>query len=277
MEFIDFRSRHRSPRIELLFPGWSSGERVAFFSPHDDDVALGAGYLLLATAKNGGTPTIFIFCSGDAGYSTPEEKTTIVSTRKKETVAAYRELGVDKKNIVFFDISDFSLMAATSREAPAGKSLFDRIVIFFRTMKISRVVFPSGHYEHWDHTAAFYHGIYTSPQAGDPILADLGTPQTISSYVIYSVWGDFEPASARDKGVRADCGILAPERQEMAVRKALSCFVSQGKIMQNTVAMMRDRRKTRGGYLELYKKAGVREPIDFGPYFRMLGNCRKIR
>lgn len=275
MEFIDFRSRLRSPRMELLFPGWSSGEQVAFFSPHDDDVALGAGYLLSAIAKNGGTPSIFIFCSGDAGYSTPEEKATIVSTRKKEAVAAYAELGVDKKNIIFFDIPDFSLMAAMHREAPAGKSLFDRIVLFFRSMKISRVVFPSGHYEHWDHTAAFYHGIYTSPQAGDPILADLGTPQPISSYLVYSVWGDFEPSSAQSRGVRADFGILARERQEMAVRKALGRFVSQGKIMQNTVAMLRERRKTRAGYLELYKKAGVREPIDFGPYFRLLENCRK--
>jgi len=262
--------------MELLFPGWTSGEQVAFFSPHDDDVALGAGYLLLATAKNGGTPSIFIFCSGDAGYSTPEEKATIVSTRKKEAVAAYGDLGVDKKNIIFFDIPDFSLMAAMNREAPAGKSLFDRIVMFFRSMKISRVVFPSGHYEHWDHTAAFYHGIYTSPQAGDPILADLGTPQTINSYFIYSVWGDFEPSNARQKGIRADLGILARERQETAVRKALGRFVSQGKIMQNTVAMLRDRRKTRTGYLELYKKAGVREPIDFGPYCRLLENCRKI-
>jgi LmbE family N-acetylglucosaminyl deacetylase len=276
MEFIDFRSRLRSSRMEILFPGWTSGERVAFFSPHDDDVALGAGYLLLATAKNGGTPSIFIFCSGDAGYSTPEEKATIVSTRKKEAVAAYGDLGVDKKNIIFFDIPDFSLMAAMNREAPAGKSLFDRIVMFFRSMKISRVVFPSGHYEHWDHTAAFYHGIYTSPQAGDPILADLGTPQTLSSYLVYSVWGDFEPSNARQKGIRADFGILARERQEMAVRKALGRFVSQGKIMLNTVAMLRDRRKTRSGYLELYKKAGVREPIDFGPYFRLLENCRKI-
>jgi LmbE family N-acetylglucosaminyl deacetylase len=276
MEFIDFRSRLRSPRLELLFPGWSGGEQVAFFSPHDDDVALGAGYLLLATAKSGGIPSIFIFCRGDAGYSTPEEKATIVATREKEAVAAYGELGVDNKNIIFFDIPDFSLMAAVSRGAPVGKSLFDRIVVLLRTLKISRVVFPSGHYEHWDHTAAFYHGIYTSPQAGDPILADLGAPQLIRSYLAYSVWGDFEPSSTQPRGVRADCGILARERQEMTVRKALGCFVSQGQVMQNTVAMLRDRRKARSGYLELYKKAGVREPIDFGPYFRLLENCRKI-
>ena len=226
MEFIDFRSLQRSSKIDLLFSDWKKDEKVAFFSPHDDDAALGAGYLLLATVENGGFPFIFIFCSGNAGYSTPEEKSTIVSTRKKEAVAAYRELGVEKNNILFFDLPDFSLMASVNREGQTEKSLFDRIVRFFRANKISRVVFPSGHYEHWDHTAAFDHGIYTSPQAGDPILADLGAPHAVRSYLVYSVWGDFEPESGRNrqKEVRADKGILVPEKQETAVLKALDCF-----------------------------------------------------
>jgi LmbE family N-acetylglucosaminyl deacetylase len=278
MEFIDFRSLRRSSKIDLLFSGWKKGEKVAFFSPHDDDAALGAGYLLLATVKNKGFPYIFIFCSGNAGYSTPQEKSTIVSTRKREAVAAYRELGVEKKNIFFFDIPDFSLMASVNREGQAGKSLFDRIVRFFRAQKISRVVFPSGHYEHWDHTAAFDHGIYTSPQAGDPILADLGAPHAVRSYLVYSAWGDFEAESGRSryKKVCADLGILVHEKQETAVHKALGCFASQGKIMQNTVAILRERRRSEQGFLELYKEADVRKPIDFEPYFQLLKNCRKI-
>jgi LmbE family N-acetylglucosaminyl deacetylase len=278
MEFVDFRSLRRSSKIDLLFSGWKKGEKVVFFSPHDDDAALGAGYLLLATAENKGFPYIFIFCSGNAGYSTPAEKGTIVSTRKKEAVAAYRELGVEKKNILFFDIPDFSLMASMNREEREEKSPFDRIVRFFRAQKISRVVFPSGHYEHWDHTAAFDHGIYTSPQAGDPILADLGTPHAVRSYLVYSVWGDFEPRSARNrqKEVRADLGILVDEKQETSVRKALGCFASQGKIMQNTMAILRERRRSEEGFLELYKEADVRKPIDFEPYFQLLKNCRNI-
>jgi LmbE family N-acetylglucosaminyl deacetylase len=278
MEFIDFRSLHRSSKIDLLFPGWKKGEKVVFFSPHDDDVALGAGYLLLATVKNKGFPCIFIFCSGNAGYSIPDEKGTIVSTRKKEAVAAYRELGVEKKNIFFFNIPDFSLMASVSRVGQTGKSLFDRIVGFFRAQKISRLVFPSGHYEHWDHTAAFNHGIYTSPQAGDPILADLGAPHAVRNYLVYSVWGDFESESGKNRHseVCADKGILVHEKLETAVRKALDRFSSQGKIMQNTVAIQRERRRSEEGFLELYKEADVRKPIDFELYFQLLKNCRKI-
>ncbi len=277
MEYIDFRTRLRSSRIEAFFPGWIKGEQVAFFAPHDDDVVLGAGYLVLATLKSKGIPSVFIFCSGNAGYSTVRERGTIVSTRKKEAVAAYQELGVGKDNIFFFDIPDFSLMSAIDRQGLPGQSLFDRLVISLRTMKISRIVFPSGHFEHWDHTAAFYHGIYTSPQAGDPILADLGDPHAIRSYLVYSVWSDFEPSpgQGRQERIRADLGILVSQKEENSLRKALGCFASQGKIMQNTVAILREKRKTKGGYLELYQKARVREPIDFEPYFQTLKGCRK--
>ena len=67
MEFVDFHSLQKSKEINLIFPDWQKGETVAFLSPHDDDVLLGAGYLLTATIKNKGTPLILIFCSGDAG------------------------------------------------------------------------------------------------------------------------------------------------------------------------------------------------------------------
>jgi len=48
MEYVDFLSLKRSRNIGLFFPDWKKGEKVAFLSPHDDDVILGAGYLLMA-------------------------------------------------------------------------------------------------------------------------------------------------------------------------------------------------------------------------------------
>ncbi len=62
---------------------------------------------------------------------------------------------------------------------------------------MSRIVFSSGHREHSDHTAVFWHALYTAPQAGDPILADLGPPSPIRSYLAYAVWSDFEPSDVR--------------------------------------------------------------------------------
>jgi LmbE family N-acetylglucosaminyl deacetylase len=276
MEFIDFPSLRRSQRIDLIFPGWAQGENVAFYSPHDDDAALGAGYLIQAVAENGGHPVLLIFCRGDAGYSTPEAKRTIVATRKKEAARAYGELGVEKASLLFFDVPDFALMACVDRTGRGEACLFDRLVALLRKRRISRIIFSSGHFEHRDHTAAHDLGIYTSPQAGDPILADLGKPFPIKSYLAYSVWADFEPSPGRNKGVRAEKGILAGERHEAAVRKALEAFVSQGEIMAKTVAVHRRKRHAAGGYLEVYKDIKLRAAVDYEPYAARLKKCQKV-
>ena len=268
MEFVNFETGQKQGRLDTLFPGWKKGERVAFFSPHDDDAALGAGYMILATVRSGGVPAVVIFCRGDAGYSTPDEKRGIVNRRKEEAVRAYGTLGVRKEAIHFFSLPDFSLMSSLDRRPPWGKGVFDKIVTFLRREPVSRLLISSGHLEHWDHTAVFYAGIYTAPQAQDPILADLGSPHPIRTYLAYSVWGDFEPASDA-QATPANLGILAAAHDEERVIAAIKEFSSQARIIKDIVAHRR-RRQTDGGYLELYKSVQVRRPIDYSPYFDRL-------
>src|SRR5512140_2607195 len=99
--YHDLRASRSSTDISLLFPGWqSSGERMVILSPHDDDALLGAGYLTEAAQQAGGEVWVVIVCDGRAGYSTPEERETIVATREKETLDAYVELGVPAERIV---------------------------------------------------------------------------------------------------------------------------------------------------------------------------------
>jgi LmbE family N-acetylglucosaminyl deacetylase len=268
MEFIDFNARQRHPGIDLLFPGWKKGERVAFFSPHDDDAVLGAGAMILATIRSGGVPAVIVFCRGDAGYSTPAEKKGIVRRRKEEAIRAYGKLGVRKEDIRFLDIPDFSLVSHLDRRPPWGKGVFEKVVSILRRKRISRLLFSSGHLEHWDHTAVFWTGVYTAPQAQDAILADLGPPNPIGTYLAYSVWGDFEPATGA-QATRADLGILAAPADERRVIAAIKEFSSQARIIRDIVAHRR-RRKTEGGYLELYKSVPIRRPIDYSPYFDLL-------
>lgn len=274
MEFFDFARLRRNKRIDLFFPGWQKGEKVAFLSPHDDDVVLGAGYLLKAVVENGGIPLVFIFCKGDAGYSAAEDKNTIVETRKKETQKAYEKLGIGEGGLFYSDIPDFSLPPFVNRNLPKGKGLFEEQIRLFRKEKVSRVVFASGFYEHWDHTAVYQMGIYTSPQAGDPILADLGEPFAPRSYYIYSVWGDFEPEISGPESIRADKGILVDRKLENTIREAIQAFSSQKKIFQ-TIVSHREKRKSEQGYLELYKTVAVRSQTDFGLYFNLLTKCQK--
>ncbi len=277
MEFVDFPALARGQALDLIFPGWAEGERVAFYSPHDDDALLGAGYLIQAVLAQRGRPFVLVFCRGDAGYSTVEDKSAIVALRKKETLRAYAELGVAGSDILHLDAPDFGLMPSVGRGEGGKKGLFDGLVAFLRKERISRVIFTSGNFEHWDHTAVFYEGVYTSPQAGDPILADLGAPSPIRSYIAYSVWGDFEPdGEGAARSLRADKAILAEPSQEDKVRKALQAFRSQDQIMQQTVAARRTRRRTDEGYLELYKTVRIRASIDYRPYASILKNCRRI-
>lgn len=268
MEYVDFSRLRRSSTIGLFFPGWKKGESVGFLSPHDDDALLGAGYLILATLEAGGVPHVIVFCRGDAGYSTPAEKRSIVGRRKGEAVRAYRLLGVQPENIHFFGFPDFSLMSRLDRRPPGGKGVFGKIIRALRDERISRLAFSSGHFEHWDHTAVFYAGIYTSPQAQDPILADWGRPFAIRTYLAYSVWGDFEPPP-RAGDLRAGFGILAAPPEEKKILAAIRQFSSQARIIR-TILAQRQRRKSAGGYLELYQSFKVRQPIDYAPYFELL-------
>jgi len=94
-------------------------------------------------------------------------------------------------------------------------------------------------------------------------------PFPAKTYLAYSVWGDFEPAP-EGQDVRADLGILATEEDEKRVIEAIKEFSSQARIIKNIVAH-RKKRKTQGGYLELYKSIRLRQPIDYSPYFELLG------
>lgn len=273
MEFVDFRSLQKSKEINLIFPDWQKGETVAFLSPHDDDILLGAGYLLNATIENKGTPLILIFCSGDAGYSSPEEKDIITQRRKNEAIQAYGIFGVKEENIYYFNIPDFSLMPYVNRKIAQENGLFEEQVRLFRKEKVSRVVFSSGYFEHWDHTAVFNMGIYISPQAGDPVLADIGAPYLIKSHYIYSVWGDFEPPKSESDEIRANKGILVDDEVEEKIRSAIKSFATQRKIFKNVVAC-RNKRKSDSGYLELYKEASIRNQTNFEPYFNLLNKCK---
>jgi len=273
MEFVDFRKHKRSGHLGLLFPGWEEGERVGFLSPHDDDALLGAGYLLQASIAAGGHPRILILCKGDAGYSEPKKKGTLVASRRKEALRAYGLLGVPPDHVRFFDVPDFSLMAYVNRDLGGRPGLFEDILRFQRENKISRMAFSSGYFEHWDHTAAYYIGRYSAPQAGDPILADLGAPFACRSFLSYSVWSEFAPLPEAAAGPRADLGVLAAPENEEAILRAIQEFSSQKSIIKEIVKHRR-RRRSREGYLELYQQAEVREPVDYKPYFDLLKKCR---
>ena len=269
--YYDLRHRARSSDIALLFPGWQPGdERVVVLSPHDDDAALGAGYVMQAVQANGGEVYIFIFCNGCAGYSVPEDKETIVATRQQETIAAYAALNIAEDHLVRFDYPDFSLMSHLGWQMPWNdRGTMERHLHALRDRRITRVLVPNDYREHIDHEATYRAGAYDSPQVGDPVLADWGLTRPVRSTMQYAVWGDFSPEDALVNGeaplIRANRAVVAGTEVEQAVQESLRAFQSQGQIIEGLIAA-RQGRKLNGGYLELYVHFDARPALDYRPY-----------
>lgn len=281
ISYFDLERGVHSNDISLLFPGWQEGdERIAVLCPHDDDGLLGAGYAIIAAQANGGVVYIFIYCNGCAGFSTPEEKETIVATRRQETLAAYAELGIAAENIIRFDYPDFSLAPNIGWLMPwNGEGTFPKTVQALRRLKITRVLVPNGYREHIDHESVYRIGTYDAPQVGDNILADWGLAPPVRSCLQYAVWGDFSPEDAlicgRDLSLRANRAILAPFEVEATVERSIRRFRSQSRVIEGLVAARRSRRSEKG-VIELYLAFDPRPQLDYGPYHEAIRRISSI-
>lgn len=270
--FYDLDSRKKSERIEdFVFPDWDpKRERLIFLSPHDDDALLGAGYLLLYCLEEGAEVYVAVLCDGSGGYSKPEDKDRIVDIRRLETLNAYSKIGIKKENIIRFDYPDFCLIDYLSLKLPTGEyASVHSIVREFRRVKPTRLIVPNEYREHLDHKAASWIGSFTGPQVGDNVLADLGEPSRIKSYLMYSVWGDFSPEDALIKGrqtnIRGNLVLAVSPDVEDTIIKALSEFKSQMKVIEMLVKK-RQERFINGRYLEVYMRYDPRPEMDFSPY-----------
>ncbi|HBN84884.1 MAG TPA: PIG-L family deacetylase [Clostridiales bacterium] len=262
--------------INLLFPGWEEGkEKLAVFSPHDDDALIGASYAMKTVQENQGEVYVFIFCNGNAGYSHIDQKDTVVNVRKEETVLAYSKLGIPKENIIRFDWNDFDAIRYLGREKDEDdQGSFQKVITILRNIGITRLLVPNHHKEHMDHTAVHLIGSYHAPQAGDPIVVDWGDPLPVKSVAEYSVWADFSPLDAlsEKRTLRANRILLVEATVEENVRQAITEYRSQGKIIADLIASRDNRRLETGFYMELYILFDPRPKLDYTPYKQYLND-----
>ena len=260
-----------SKDIDLLFPGFGKNEVLAVMSPHDDDAILGAGYAMLAAKAAGADVYVVIFCRGDAGYSTVEEKPTIEAVRERETTECYARLGVPANHILRMGFGDFSAYGNLGWEKADGTpGEMPRLLKFLREKKVTRVMIPNHYHEHIDHLATYLMASYDVPQAGDAALVDWGTPHPVLSTLQYSVWADFDPEDAlvcgRPANLRANRILVAEEAIEQKIDHAITAYASQGKIIEGLVASRKERRTAKGAYVEPYIACDCRPKIDLSPY-----------
>lgn len=274
--FYDLRNGEKSTEIEFLFPGWKPGdERVAVFSPHDDDGVLGPGYLVQALPELGGEAYIIIFCNGSGGYSQIEQKHLITALRSRETARAYERIGISEERIYRLDYEDYSVWPYIGWKLNAGgEGTFQKIVPLLRRLKITRVLLPNGYKEHLDHAATFMAGAFDTPQVGDPVMADWGETEPVRSILQYAVWSDFSPEDAFldsvDPRIRANCAMTAPWAFEETIRQAMDEYQTQARIVSGLMRQRDERRVGDDLAVEIYLKYDPRPRCDFRKYARLV-------
>lgn len=262
--------------LETIFPGWAGKEeRLCVYSPHDDDAILGTGYAMRAALDEGAEVHIFIVCNGNAGYSSLEEKDTIVEKRKKETLRCYETFGIPEENIVFLDYSDFSAMSYVGWNiAPEREGHFRRTITELRKRRITRILAPNHYHEHVDHVAAYHMAAYDAPQSGDAHSIAWGEPYTVRSVAQYSVWAELDPEDAfmsgRNVSLRANTVLLASRDVEYAVVQGIKQYVSQKEIIENLIEQRKGRMLEDGRYLEVYLRFDPRPVLSYEPYKHLL-------
>ena len=264
-------SKEVTKDINLLVPGFGKDEVLAVMSPHDDDAIIGAGYAMLAAQKAGADVYVVIFCRGDAGYSTVEEKETIEAVRCKETFDCYARLGIPADHILRMNFPDFSAIGNWGWEKADGKPGDMPVILrFLREKKVTRVMIPNHYHEHIDHVATYLMSSYDVPQAGDMALVDHGTPHAVRSTLQYSVWADFDPEDAMVNGrpscLRANRILAVSADVEEKIDDAIAAYVSQELIIKNLVASRVERKTAKGTFVEPYIAFDCRPKINLKPY-----------
>lgn len=261
--------------INEIFPGYSDNEVLAVMSPHDDDAVIGAGYAMLAAKNAGAEVYVVIFCRGDAGYSTEEEKNTIEDVRKKETFDCYNRLGIAPENIIRLNFPDFSAIGNLGwQKADGTPGEMPTLLRFLREKKVTRVMIPNHYHEHVDHLAAYLMSSFDTPQAGDAALVDYGIPRAVKSTLQYSVWADLDPEDALVKGrpsdIRANRIVKVSSDVEKKINEAISAYISQEEIIESLVNSRKERKTSSGDYIEVYIALDCRPKISFTQYIEWI-------
>lgn len=269
--YCDLNTKAVNNDINQIFPDFGENEVLAVMSPHDDDAIIGAGYAMLAAKNAGADVYVVIFCRGDAGYSTIEEKNTIEEVRERETFDCYERLGIPRDHILRMGFPDFSAIGHWGWEKADGKPGDMPVLLrFLREKKVTRVMIPNHYHEHIDHVAAHNMSSFTVPQAGDVCLVDYGTPHGVKSTLQYSVWADLDPENAliagRPTNLRANRILVVDGEVEEKIADAISAYVSQEEIIRGLVEARKERRTKNGDYVEVYITFDCRPKIDFAPY-----------
>ena len=177
-----------------------NNETWLFVSPHDDDACIGAGLWLQAALDAGITVYLVVVTDGRMGYCQPEQKKSIIETRRVETYDSCAILGLDQQYIRYIDYPDGGLFTLQGRmnDRPDIEDLHgyvglqNAMTYHLRTIKPNRVFVPTPTDLHPDHRITHSELMISLFHASGPIWPELGPPLTpIPGVYEWPVYCDF--------------------------------------------------------------------------------------
>ena len=244
-------TRRSSTQPGDIFPDWAGdAEHWLFVSPHDDDIILGSGLLFLSAMAAGVKVSAAISTIGDSGYCKLEQRDTIATIRRAETLDSFRILGLPEDRLHFLNYHDCGLEHYTGHYPAvpgpttiAGSTgLSNSYVWLLRHVRPTRIFLTTHTDIHPDHQIVNHEMQICVFHAQGTIWPELGEPRpAIPEIYEFSTYSDFsEPPDFR---------VIATE--ELLDRKlsGIAAYRSQDQIAE---------------LIRLHRQAGVRE------YFRRM-------
>jgi len=180
---ISADQKTRSSQLAGVMGGGNlSGETWLLVSPHDDDLAIGAGLLIQAAGVAGVDLQVLVVTDGCQGYCTTEQKDRIVEIRRAEMFDSFRILGILPSKIHTIGYPDANLYGYQGRRTAIGTEmsigghtgLQNAFTYHLRHVRPARVFVPTPTDLHPDHQITHNELMISLFHAGGAIWPELG-------------------------------------------------------------------------------------------------------
>ncbi len=244
-EFVRLVGNERrvGPTLAGVSRHWQDKEeRFLMISPHDDDVALGAGLLIQLAGREKVPVHILIVTDGSMGYCTKKQKDTIAGVRHNESIECYKALDVPKNNILSLGYPDCRLNDYRGRrqarpDDPLAISGFvglqNTFTYYLRRVRPTQVFLPTSNDLHPDHRIVYDEFLISLFHAAGNIWPELGKPLAKVPYVhTFAVYCDFPvpptlrmrtPASYLEKKLQAIAAFRSQKQISSLIENVRHC------------------------------------------------------
>jgi LmbE family N-acetylglucosaminyl deacetylase len=191
------------------------------FAPHQDDETFGCGGMI-ARKRELGAQVIIVFLTDGRNshpYTSASAQADLISTRRKEALAATRHLGVPPACLHFLDLPDSTLRNLSEHDESVT---IEAVISLIERHRPAEVYVPHRHDQLDDHEAAF-NLLYKA------IATVVPTPQLLQ-YPMWMAW--LAPTMMRlKKQDFASATALSISSALSQKRRAISCYRSQLQIL----------------------------------------------